>query len=201
MSVIPIVPAPHLAALAQWMRLAQTEVYEVASFYHHFEVVKEDAHGRIAAAPALTVRVCDGLSCETAPVAVVHQVPVLRATAGSVHSTVTQGHRLPAPTAHIGPGAARGAGLRLRRRALHPRWLARHFRGAGRELRHRRRSEVARIARVVHFLDAGGIRVAEAAGLEAVLAGLRELHADDATLPAAATAVFDALCATPPAKP
>ena len=55
-------PASHLAALAQEMRLAQTEVYEVASFYHHFDVVKE---GEAAPAP-LTVRVCDGLSCEMA---------------------------------------------------------------------------------------------------------------------------------------
>ncbi len=50
----------HLAALAQEMRLAQTEVYEVASFYHHFDIVKEGD----AAPQALTVRVCDGLSCE-----------------------------------------------------------------------------------------------------------------------------------------
>jgi formate dehydrogenase beta subunit len=50
----------HLAALAQEMRMAQTEVYEVASFYHHFDIVKE---GEDAPAP-LTVRVCDGLACE-----------------------------------------------------------------------------------------------------------------------------------------
>jgi formate dehydrogenase beta subunit len=54
--------APHLAALAREMDLAQTEVYEVATFYHHFDVVKEGD----AAPPALTVRVCDGLSCEMA---------------------------------------------------------------------------------------------------------------------------------------
>ena len=54
--------AAHLAALAKEMRLAQTEVYEVATFYHHFDVVKE---GEAAPAP-LTVRVCDGLSCEMA---------------------------------------------------------------------------------------------------------------------------------------
>ncbi len=59
-------PAPHLAALAQWMRLSQVEVFEVASFYHHFEVLKEDAQGRVATPPALTVRVCDGLPCELA---------------------------------------------------------------------------------------------------------------------------------------
>ena len=59
-------PAPHLAALAQLMRLSMAEVFEVASFYHHFEVVKEDADGRLPEAPALTVRVCDGLPCEMA---------------------------------------------------------------------------------------------------------------------------------------
>ncbi|WP_280152377.1 NADH-ubiquinone oxidoreductase-F iron-sulfur binding region domain-containing protein [Piscinibacter sp. XHJ-5] len=55
-------PASHLAALAQEMGLAQTEVFEVASFYHHFDIVKEGE----AAPAALTVRVCDGLSCEIA---------------------------------------------------------------------------------------------------------------------------------------
>ena len=54
--------AGHLAALAQEMRLAQTEVYEVATFYHHFDVVKEGEGAPVA----LTVRVCDGLSCEMA---------------------------------------------------------------------------------------------------------------------------------------
>ncbi|MDB5749425.1 MAG: NAD-dependent formate dehydrogenase flavoprotein subunit [Massilia sp.] len=52
----------HMAALAQEMRLAQTEVYEVATFYHHFDVVKEGE----SAPAALTVRVCAGLSCEMA---------------------------------------------------------------------------------------------------------------------------------------
>ena len=54
-----------------------------------------------------------------------------------------------------------------------------------------------RIARAVHFLDVGGIPVPEAAGLEAVLAGLREVHADDDQLTSAAAAVFDALHAAP----
>jgi hypothetical protein len=54
-----------------------------------------------------------------------------------------------------------------------------------------------RIARVVHFLDVGGIPVPEAAGLEAVLSGLREVHADDDPLTRAAAAVFDALYAAP----
>ena len=61
--------------------------------------------------------------------------------------------------------------------------------------------KLQRIARVVHYLDVGGIPVAEAAGLEGVLAGLRELHIDDDTLLAAAAAVFDALHAAPPAAP
>src|SRR5437762_6600199 len=55
-------PAAHLAALAEEMRLALTEVYEVATFYHHFEVVKEGQ----SAPPKLTVRVCDSISCELA---------------------------------------------------------------------------------------------------------------------------------------
>ncbi len=54
--------AVHLAALADEMKLAQAEVFEVATFYHHFDVVKE---GDVVP-PAITVRVCDGLSCEMA---------------------------------------------------------------------------------------------------------------------------------------
>ncbi len=54
--------AAHLAALAEEMRLALAEVYEVATFYHHFEVVKEGE----APPPALTVRVCDSIACELA---------------------------------------------------------------------------------------------------------------------------------------
>jgi formate dehydrogenase len=70
--------APHLAALAQEMRMAQTEVYEVASFYHHFEVVKEDSNGAVSAPPALTVRVCDGLSCEIAGAQdLIHKLPAI----------------------------------------------------------------------------------------------------------------------------
>jgi NADH:ubiquinone oxidoreductase subunit F (NADH-binding)/NADH:ubiquinone oxidoreductase subunit E len=59
-------PTPHLAALAQWMKLSQAEVYEVASFYHHFDIVREGADGRCAPAAALTVRVCSGLPCQMA---------------------------------------------------------------------------------------------------------------------------------------
>ena len=125
--------APHLAALAQLMGLAQTEVYEVATFYHHFDVVKESPDGSIASSRALTVRVCDGLSCEMAgarellqrlpgllggevrvipapcigrceqaPVAVVHQNPVPRATAERVQSEVRAGHIRHEPEPYIG---------------------------------------------------------------------------------------------------
>ncbi|HET9577926.1 MAG TPA: NAD(P)H-dependent oxidoreductase subunit E [Usitatibacter sp.] len=54
--------AAHLNALAEAMRLAQAEVYEVATFYHHFDVVKEGED----APPAITVRVCETLSCQMA---------------------------------------------------------------------------------------------------------------------------------------
>ena len=54
--------ARHLNALAGEMRMAQTEVYEVATFYAHFDVVKD---GDVPP-PALTIRVCDSLSCELA---------------------------------------------------------------------------------------------------------------------------------------
>ena len=54
--------APHLVALAAEMNLAMTEVYEVATFYHHFDVVKEGE----TAPPAVTVRVCDSIACELA---------------------------------------------------------------------------------------------------------------------------------------
>lgn len=54
--------AAHLRALAEEMRLSQAEVYEVASFYAHFDVVKEGE----PRPPALTIRVCDSLSCEMA---------------------------------------------------------------------------------------------------------------------------------------
>ena len=54
--------AAHLRALSEEMRIGQAEVYEVATFYAHFDVVKEGD----ATPPALTIRVCDSLSCELA---------------------------------------------------------------------------------------------------------------------------------------
>jgi len=115
----------HLVALAAELRLAPTEVYEVATFYHHFDVVKDGA----AAPPAVTVRVCDSLSCELAgakallaklpqvlgkdvrvlhapcigrceqaPAAVVHQHPVAHATVEKVQALV-KARRLAHPPA------------------------------------------------------------------------------------------------------
>lgn len=109
------ISAAHMVALAKEMRLSTTEVYEVATFYHHFDVIKEGDK----APPALTVRVCDSLSCELsgasalitglkqalgsgvrvipapcvgrceqAPVAVVGQNPVARATVDKVKPLV-----------------------------------------------------------------------------------------------------------------
>ena len=108
----------HLVALAREMNIPMAEVYEVATFYHHFEVLKGDE-----TAPGMTVRVCDGLACqlagaqdllarlpallggqdvrvvaapcigrcEQAPAAVVHQCPVPFATAEAVMFAVDSG--------------------------------------------------------------------------------------------------------------
>ena len=54
------ISARHLAALAHEMKLSQTEAYEVATFYHHFDVIKEGE----TPPPALTVRVCDSVTCD-----------------------------------------------------------------------------------------------------------------------------------------
>jgi formate dehydrogenase len=56
------ISAAHIVAVAQEMRLAMTEVYEVATFYHHFDVVKEGD----SPPPPITVRVCETLSCRLA---------------------------------------------------------------------------------------------------------------------------------------
>ncbi len=56
------ITAAHVVALAHELRLAMTEVYEVASFYHHFDVVKEGE----PSPPPITVRVCETLSCQLA---------------------------------------------------------------------------------------------------------------------------------------
>ena len=67
------ISAAHLAALAAEMKLAQTEAYEVATFYAHFDVVKDGP-----APPAITVRVCDSLSCAMAGAeALIEKLPAI----------------------------------------------------------------------------------------------------------------------------
>ena len=61
--------APHLTALATELSLAMAEVYEVATFYHHFDVVKEGE----TPPPPVTIRVCESLSCELAGAAALLQ--------------------------------------------------------------------------------------------------------------------------------
>ena len=56
------ISAAHITALALEMRLTPAEVYEVASFYHHFDIVKDDE----APPPPLTIRVCDSIACAMA---------------------------------------------------------------------------------------------------------------------------------------
>jgi len=63
------ISAAHVVALAQEMALAMTEVYEVATFYHHFDVVKEGE----TPPPPLTVRVCETLSCRMAGSEALHE--------------------------------------------------------------------------------------------------------------------------------
>ena len=117
--------ARHLVALAGEMKMAMAEVYEVATFYHHFDVVKEGE----TRPPAITVRVCDSIACElagsqdllaklpallgsgvrvlhapcvgrceTAPVAVVGQNPIPHATVERVEEAVNAG-RITHPSA------------------------------------------------------------------------------------------------------
>lgn len=133
--------ADHLAALAEEMKLPQAAVYEVATFYHHFDVVMP---GQSAPAP-LTVRVCDGLSCEMAgaqdlltrlpsllgrdvrviatpcvgrceqaPAAVVGQYPIAHASTELVCQAVQAGHTRhePAPYTDLDAYVANG-GYRL----------------------------------------------------------------------------------------
>jgi formate dehydrogenase len=60
------ISSAHIVALAREMGLATAEIYEVATFYHHFDVVKDGPNVEMRAPPAVTVRVCDSLSCELA---------------------------------------------------------------------------------------------------------------------------------------
>src|ERR1700722_18249955 len=92
--------ARHLRALAEEMRLAQAEVYEVASFYDHFDVVKEDEP---APAP-LTIRVCDSISCMLAGAETLLAEPGGRGAPAAlrVERPASGGRRAGAPAARIG---------------------------------------------------------------------------------------------------
>src|ERR1700682_1918214 len=103
--------ARHLVALAAEMKMAMAEVYEVATFYHHFDVVKEGD----AAPPAITVRVCDSIACDPAgfsggPVGVNHA----RDTSWS--QAITQSYR-PKTTSGNARSSYRGVGRRSSTRA------------------------------------------------------------------------------------
>ncbi|SPA43010.1 tungsten-containing formate dehydrogenase beta subunit [Cupriavidus taiwanensis] len=94
---------PHLVALASELRLSMTEVYEVATFYHHFDVVREDADGQIAPPPALTVRVCEGIACELAGAqALIYKLPALLGTEVRVIAAPCIGRCEKAPAALVG---------------------------------------------------------------------------------------------------
>ncbi|MCD9119785.1 NADH-ubiquinone oxidoreductase-F iron-sulfur binding region domain-containing protein [Cupriavidus sp. UGS-1] len=95
--------APHLAALAAEMKMSQAEVYEVATFYHHFDVVREDADGAIAPPPALTVRVCEGIACEMAGAqSLLDKLPALLGTDVRVVAAPCIGRCERAPAALVG---------------------------------------------------------------------------------------------------
>ncbi|MEX2281908.1 MAG: NAD(P)H-dependent oxidoreductase subunit E, partial [Gemmatimonadota bacterium] len=128
--------AQHITALAFEMRLTPAEVFEVASFYHHFDIVKE---GDSPPAP-LTIRVCESISCllfggeqllhdlqqrlghvrvipapcvgrcDRAPVAVVGRNPVDHATVQSVEENVLAERTEPEPTAYTDYHAYRASG-------------------------------------------------------------------------------------------
>jgi formate dehydrogenase len=92
----------HIAALAQLLKLAQVEVFEVASFYHHFDVVREDGDGRYEAPARLTVRVCNGLSCELAGAdALLAKLPALLGTEVRVLGAPCVGRCEQAPVAVV----------------------------------------------------------------------------------------------------
>ena len=116
--------AEHLVALAQRARLSPAEVYEVASFYHHFDVVRDGS-----AAPALTVRVCDGLSCEMAGArALLDKLPALLGSRVRVVAAPCVGRceQAPAVVVHQTGGACDAAigAVRGRRRLHTPRACA-----------------------------------------------------------------------------
>lgn len=131
----------HLVALAAELRLTPAEVYEVATFYHHFDVVRDDG----SVPPALTVRVCDSLSCalaggsdllaavqtrlgdsvrivpapcvgrcDEAPIAVVGKNPIAHATPETVETAILANRTEAVPPPYVDYSTYRdGGGYRL----------------------------------------------------------------------------------------
>ncbi len=128
---------PQMVALAQALKLAMTEVYEVATFYHHFDVIGDDE----TPPPELTVRVCESLTCamfgaeqlinhltetmgpsvrvqrvpcvgrcDKAPIAIVGQHPLAHATAAKVVTTIGAGIRGPDTTTQLSLNGYQQAG-------------------------------------------------------------------------------------------
>ena len=101
---------PHLAALAQRLRLSVAEVFEVASFYHHFDLAREDADGKLPVPPRLMVRVCDGLACELAGARdLLARLPQILDTEVRVIAAPCVGRCEQAPVAVVGQRAVAGA--------------------------------------------------------------------------------------------
>ena len=151
----------HLVALARQMNIPMAEVFEVATFYHHFEVLRDGEE-----AARLTVRVCDGLACEMrgardllarlpallggdvkvvaapcvgrceqAPVAVVGQAPVVQADAAQVQAAVARGaisHPAPPDDGQFDAGAAGPAPITRSPREVSPSYVGlRAYRARG----------------------------------------------------------------------
>ncbi|MDP3873156.1 MAG: NAD(P)H-dependent oxidoreductase subunit E [Methyloversatilis sp.] len=100
------VHARHLAALAAELKMSQAEVYEVATFYHHFDVLREGE-----GAPAeLTVRVCDTLSCKMAGADdLLKKLPGILGTKVRVIPAPCVGRCEQAPVVVVGQNALSGA--------------------------------------------------------------------------------------------
>ena len=138
----------HCVALAQEMKISTSEVYEVATFYHHFDLVDDGQ----TPPPPLTVRVCDSISCqmngcealiealeknlntdevriqrvpcvgrcEQAPIAVVGTNPITTATSKNVLAAIAQkSTKIPTITTHIGYAAYKQKGGYQLLKALH----------------------------------------------------------------------------------
>ena len=100
------ISAAHISALAETLKLAQTEVYEVATFYHHFDVIRDGED----APPALTVRVCETLSCAMAGAAeLLEKLPAILGSEVRVIAAPCIGRCDQAPAVCVGQNAFGGA--------------------------------------------------------------------------------------------